>query len=138
MKSIILSIVFLLPSVLIMAQNPTVTIIVDNIQIGKGSVVLNIYDKEASFFKNAFITKSESAINSSMKIMFEAPIGTYAISIFQDFDNNGKLNQGWFGRPLEPVGFGNNFKPKFSAPNFQDCSVYISNSNTYFKISLNK
>lgn len=137
MKSLILSMFFLLPSVLIVAQNHTVTIIVDNIQIGQGSIVLNIYDKEVTFFKNPLITKSESAINSSMKIMFEAPIGTYAISIFQDFDNNGKLNQGWFGRPLEPVGFGNNFKPKFSAPSFQDCAVHISNSNTQFKISLN-
>ncbi|MDX2190870.1 MAG: DUF2141 domain-containing protein [Bacteroidota bacterium] len=137
MKSIILSLSFLLSSILVMAQKTTVTIQVNNIQVGKGSVVINIYDKEASFFKTAFVSKTQTADNASLKFTFEIPNGTYAISIYQDIDNNGKLNQGWFEIPLEPVGFGNNFKPKFSAPTFHNCAVIISKSNNQFTISLN-
>ncbi len=137
MKSITLILSFVLTSITAIAQTTTVTIQVNNIQVGKGSVVINIYDKEASFFKTAFVSKTKAADNSSLKFSLEIPNGRYAISILQDIDNNGKLNQGWFDIPLEPVGFGNNFKPKFSAPTFHNCAVNISKSNNQFTISLN-
>lgn len=137
MKSITLILSFVLTSITAIAQTTTVTIQVNNIQVGKGSIVLNIYDKEASFFKTAYVSKTQTAVNSSLKFSLEIPNGRYAISIFQDIDNNGKLNQGWFDIPLEPVGFGNNFKPKFSAPTFHNCAVIISKSNNQFTISLN-
>lgn len=136
MKLTILTFSFLLISVLAMAQQTTVTIQVNNIQVGKGSVVLNIYDNEASFFKTAFVSKTQVADNNSIKFTFEIPSGTYAISIFQDIDSNRKLNQGWFEIPLEPVGFGNNFKPSFSQPTFNDCAVNVSDKNSNFSINL--
>ena len=137
MKSITLILIFFLASVLAIAQQTTVTIEVKNIQVGKGFVVLNIYEKEASFFKAAYVSKTKIADNDSLKFTFEIPNGKYAISIFQDIDKNGILNQGWFDIPLEPIGMGNNFKPKFSAPTFEDCAVNISNSNNNFIILLN-
>jgi uncharacterized protein (DUF2141 family) len=137
MKSIILTISFLLASLFTNAQRTTVNIEVKNIQIGKGSVVVNLYDKEGSFFKTAFVSKSEKANSETLKFSFEIPNGKYAISIFQDIDNNGILKQGWFDIPLEPIGLGNNFKPKFSAPTFEECAVNISNSNNHFIILLN-
>lgn len=137
MKSVTLILIFFLSSVLAMAQQTTVTIEVKNIQVGKGFVVLNIYDKEASFFKTAYVSKTKIADHASLKFTFEIPNGKYAISIFQDIDKNGILKQGWFDIPLEPIGMGNNFKPKFSAPTFEECAVNISNSNNNFIILLN-
>lgn len=136
MKSITLILSFLLTLVLAMAQQTTVTIQVNNIQVGKGSVVINIYDKEASFFKTAYVSKTQTADNASLKFTFEIPNGTYAISIYQDIDGNEKLNQGWFDIPLEPVGFGNNFKPSFSQPTFNKCAVNVSDKNSNFSINL--
>jgi uncharacterized protein (DUF2141 family) len=136
MKSITLILSFVLTSITAIAQTTTVTIQVNNVQVGKGSIVLNIYDKEASFFKTTYVSKTQTAVNSSLKFSLEIPNGRYAISIFQDIDNNGKLNQGWFDIPIEPVGFGNNFKPSFSQPRFNDCAVNVSDKNSNFSINL--
>lgn len=136
MKSILLSLSLMLASTLAMAQKTTVTIQVNNIQVGKGAVVLNIYNQASSFFKTAFVSITKAADNPSLKFTFEIPNGTYAISIYQDTDNDGKLKQGWFDIPLEPVGFGNNFKPSFSQPTFHECAVNVSDKNSTFSINL--
>ena len=137
MKSTIIVLSFLLASLLAQAQQTTVTIEVKNIQIGKGSVVVNLYDKEEHFFKTVYISKSAKADNETLTFQLDVPNGTYAISIYQDLDNNRKLNQGWFHIPLEPIGLSNNFKPKFSTPTFKECAVNISKTNNHFSITLN-
>jgi uncharacterized protein (DUF2141 family) len=129
--------VFLLASVLTRAQQIPVTITVKNVHIGKGSVLVNLYASQESFFKKACLTQSKKASNETLTFAFEIPEGTYAISIFQDMDNDGILKQGWFKIPAEPIGLGNNYKPKFSAPTFEACAVTISESNNQFTILLN-
>lgn len=51
---------------------------------------------------------------------------TYAISLFIDMNGNGELDKNLFGVPKEPYCFSKNFKPKLSAPDFEDCSILIS------------
>jgi len=50
---------------------------------------------------------------------------TYAISLFIDMNGNGELDKNMFGIPKEPYCFSRNFKPKLSAPDFEDCSIKI-------------
>lgn len=80
--------------------------------------------------------KSKKANKEIMTFSIDVPSGTYAISVFQDLDNNGKLKQGIFNIPKEPIGLGNNFKPKMSSPTFKDCAVTISATNNNFTILL--
>lgn len=136
MKLTILTICFLLASALTKAQQIAITIEVQNIQIGKGIVVVNLYDKAENFFKIFYVSKSAKASSETLKFSLEIPNGTYAIAIYQDIDNNGKLNQGWFDIPLEPIGLGNNYKPNFSSPTFKECAVNISKTNDQFTIKL--
>lgn len=136
MKLLMLTMGLLGASLFARAQNTPVTIEVKNIQSGKGSVVVSLYDKEKDFFKTAYISKSKQANSGTLNFLFDIPNGTYAISIYQDIDNNGKLDLGWFNVPLEPIGLGNNFKPRFSAPTFNECAVIISNMNKQFSITL--
>lgn len=119
-------------------QTIKMKITVTNIQPNKGSIVVNIYNKEENFFKKTFVTQTQKANNSSILFEIEIPKGIYAISVFQDLDEDGKLKQGLFGIPKEPVGFGNNYKPSFSAPSFSDCSINLSNENATFNIKLSK
>ena len=58
----------------------------------------------------------------------DIPFGEYAIAIYQDLNNNGVLDKNVFGYPSEPFGFSKNFKPRFSAPDFDDCKITFSGS----------
>jgi uncharacterized protein (DUF2141 family) len=118
------------------AQNGRAGIVVSHIQTGKGSLVLNLYNSKENFFKKACLTKTMKANKSTLTFTVDIPEGVYAIVVFQDLDEDGKLKLGWFNIPKEPVGFGNNFKPHLSKPKFADCAVSIKGTATTFSIKL--
>jgi uncharacterized protein (DUF2141 family) len=66
----------------------------------------------------------------------DIPFGEYAIAVFQDKNQNQKIDKNLVGYPTEPFGFSKNFKPKFSEPEFSDCNVVISPTTNTFTIKL--
>jgi uncharacterized protein (DUF2141 family) len=57
--------------------------------------------------------------------------GVYALAIYQDVNNNGKIDKNLIGIPTEGYAFSNNFKPKVKAPSFDNCKFeYDANDNT--------
>ncbi|TPG36237.1 DUF2141 domain-containing protein [Flavobacterium pectinovorum] len=136
MKKLILSVLVLGVSYFANAQQVKMNIDVTNVQKGKGTVVLNVYDKKQNFLKTAYFTKVQKANQETMKFQVDLPRGTYAITVFQDLDSNGKLNSNWFGMPKEPVGNSTNFKPDGGAPTFSDCSIYVLKNDSTIAIEL--
>ena len=77
--------------------------------------------------KNPFRKLLVSADKSEFVFKFHnLPESDYAILIHHDENSNGKMDKYWFGMPKEGFGLSNNFKPKFSRPNFDN--VKFSNS----------
>lgn len=60
--------------------------------------------------------------------------GEYAVSLFHDENDNGKMDTGFFGIPKEGFGFSNDPKVKFSAPKFAEASFKIEANETEKKI----
>lgn len=50
----------------------------------------------------------------------------YAIAVFHDRNNNGKLDKNFFGAPSEAYGFSNNVRNMFSAPSFEQAKFTLS------------
>jgi uncharacterized protein (DUF2141 family) len=69
-------------------------------------------------------------------VLDNIPEGTYAVAIFQDNNDNGKLDENIFGAPKEPFGFSNNIVPKFSAPEFEECKFLFSTDGQVLSINL--
>lgn len=113
-----------------------VEVTVAGIRPGKGTVVLKFYDKPETVFETACLTKTQRADRPALTLAADLPAGTYALAAFQDFDENGDLNLGWFHVPTEPVGFGNNFRPRWAAPTFADCAVAVSETQRKFAVVL--
>lgn len=125
MKAKILITLAIFASALAKAQEVKMNINITNIEPGKGTVVLNIYDKKEDFLKKVFLSKTLKANSSTLTFTLDLPKkGTYAVTVFQDLDDNKKLKQDWFGIPQEPVGYGNNFKPS-AKPRFNDCAITL-------------
>jgi uncharacterized protein (DUF2141 family) len=136
MKKSILSVLVFGVSYFANAQQLKMNIDVTNVQKGKGTVVLNVYDKKENFLKTAYFTKVQKANQGILKFQVDLPRGTYAITVFQDLDNNGDLKSNWFGIPKEPVGNSTNFKPDGGAPTFGDCSIYVLKNDSTIAIAL--
>lgn len=67
----------------------------------------------------------------SMPCSYEQlPAGDYAISTFQDEDNNGVLDTNAFGQPTEGYGATNNNLPALSPPTFADSQIHVADGNT--------
>lgn len=118
------------------AQQVKLSINIANIELGKGSIVLNVYDKKEDFLKKVFLSKTLKADQSNLTFVIDLPQkGLYAVTVFQDIDNNKKLKQDWFGIPQEPVGYGNNFKPS-AKPVFKDCAISVDRDHVIQTIKL--
>ena len=107
-------------------ENYTLTVNISHVRPGKGSVNAAIWTDQKTFFKTPMLSETIKADQDSIQFVFKLKPGEYAISAYQDLNNNKKLDQGLFGIPKEPVAFGNDFKPKFSSPEFRDCSFRMS------------
>ena len=128
MKAKILITLAIFASAFAKAQEVKMNINITNIAPGKGTVVLNIYDKKEDFLKKVFLSKTLKANSSTLTFTLDLPKkGTYAVTVFQDLDDNKRLKQDWFGIPQEPVGYGNNFKPS-AKPRFNDCAISLGST----------
>ncbi len=70
-------------------------------------------------------------------VSFQVPYGKYAVSIYQDMNDNGKLDSGIFSIPKEPIGFGNNYKP-FGKPKFESAAIEFKATSRPQEIKLFK
>ena len=63
--------------------------------------------------------------------------GDYAITLFQDSNNNKKLDTNFIGIPNEPVALSNNHRPRFGPPKFSKAKVTIPSQNITLDFNFN-
>lgn len=109
-------------------ENPQLTVNIQNIQSLQGEIIVGVYNSEIGFLGDETVIKEyKITVNETTEsfIISDLPIGNYAISLFHDENSDGVCNLNFIGIPKEPYGFSNNFKPKFSAPKFEDCKFSL-------------
>ncbi len=123
MKTILFS-CWLLVTGCLFAQTPgQLSITIHNIYPVKGDIYIAIYDNDDDYMdieKVAFraIAPIESEVQTI--ILNDIPAGEYAVSVFQDIDENGELNTNAIGIPSEPFGFSNDARGRFGPPKFKN------------------
>jgi uncharacterized protein (DUF2141 family) len=68
---------------------------------------------------------------------FDVPYGKYAITIYQDLNENSEADMNFLSIPKEPIGFGNNYKP-FGEPKFESCAIDFNADSKPERINLYK
>lgn len=99
-------------------QPPSLLIEITNVQINKGKIVVELYKDKADWLKSPFRKTTLATDKSTKTASFSVPPGRYALSIYQDVNEDGKVDQNFLGIPKEPIGFGNNYRP-FGKPKFK-------------------
>ena len=139
MKKILFALL-LLSATVAKAQKNTVTVQVENLRSEKGACRAYLFDNAKSFpseMDKALASKSV-AINGTKAILtFEnVPVGTYAISVFHDENNNNTLDTNFIGIPKEGFGASKNALPSMSKPLFNDNAFKVSNQPIKLTVKL--
>ena len=141
MKKIISIMVFVMVSVVVFAQQNTLTVNITGINSIKGNVYVYLYTSEESFpieISEANSFKKAEVVSNSVTVIFEnLKPGIYAVSVYQDIDANGKINKNFLGIPKEPVGVSNNANGFMGPSKYEDAKFNL-NSNKAIEIKLSK
>ena len=132
MKKLILAVVFLIGS-FAYAQNVSLTVNTSGFKNNDGKVKVGLYNSASKFLKEteAYLLIISDITNLKASVRFENLIpGDYAVSIYHDQDNDGKLKTGIFGIPKEDYACSNNAKGKMAPPKYTDAKFTISEDTT--------
>jgi len=122
----------------IYADNIQVTLEINGITVNGGLLYVAVYSNENDY-KNekAFINFTLQPASVRITHSLELPAGDYVISIFQDTNNDGKLNTGLFGIPTEPVGK-TNYNLKGASGNFNKLKVPVNNNSRVLTVNMGR
>lgn len=111
---------------------------VQNIKEVKGQLRVGLYKPCDNFPTGCkpIANQIVAVKGSSTRLTFTVPPGDYAVALFHDVNDNGQMDKKMFGIPKEPYGFSNNYRPRVSAPNFNDCRVNVDASGKTISIKL--
>lgn len=96
----------------------------------KGSFYYLVFKSDKGFpdvKKESAYLGTFSAKENSLTIE-DVPPGAYALTIFQDENESGKLDTNFLGIPKESFGFSNNPKILMGAPSFEKCRFQIQDT----------
>ena len=71
-----------------------------------------------------------------LRINTDLPPGIYAVTVYEDLNNNHKLDHNFIGIPREPVGVSNNPPARFGPPHFGECSFQLGDTAQTITITL--
>ena len=108
-----------------------------NIKKNTGNVVVEIYNSKTSWLKTPYQKVTLPSNQNAQTASFKVPFGKYAITVYQDLNDNGEADMNFLGIPKELVGFGNNYKP-FGEPKFESCQIVFSATSKSQEIRLYK
>jgi uncharacterized protein (DUF2141 family) len=113
------------------------TIKITGVPSDKGKIMIGVYNKKEGFRdeKHTYKNLTVNAVKGTMTVYIpDLPNGNYAIAVFHDANENGKLDKNFLGVPTEKYGFSNNAMGSFGPPDFEDCVVKVEGDK---EISIN-
>ncbi len=140
MKTNKLFLVLLLVAIAFRAQaQETATLIVDvtNINSNEGKLSVGLYQSEEQWLDKTFMGETvEINAGSSTAIFKDVPLGKYAISLYHDENDNGKLDMRFGFLPKENYACSNQAKGSFGPPKWKDAVFNITKSEQTITIKL--
>lgn len=109
----------------------TLTVVVEGAQGHQGAVRAAMFHDTAGWLKpdsavRADIAALESVSGSNVTFIYpDLPAGRYALSVFHDANNDGKLGTNPAGIPIEPYGFSRDARGRFGPPAFDDAAIDV-------------
>jgi len=128
----------LLSPALVLAELPSVKVMVSGLSPATGTVEISLFDSTESFMIEPYLQQSGTAgENGSFETEFVGLTdGEYAVVVVHDANDNGKLDRGFLGIGGEGYGFSNNAQSWFGWPDFEDAKILVDQPATLVEIDL--
>lgn len=121
-------------------EKGTFTLTIKNLESNTNTIYIGFYTQDNKFpkqGKHLFRKVIKPTGTTVSETWDDIPYGDYAIAVYQDLNENDKLETNPFGLPKEPYGFSTNFKAgMFSIPKFDKCKVSITPAHNQQTVSL--
>jgi uncharacterized protein (DUF2141 family) len=115
----------------------SITIEITNIAVNGGYIYMGVFSSAESFNNDDPILKFRVADNNTVMTQeITVANGEYLITVFQDTNNNQKLDFGLLGIPKELLGITNYFGHGFPSRNFNKHKIVINNLTKKVSIGL--
>ena len=115
----------------------SITVKINNLDSNDGKVFVGIYNSKASFLDKSFKGISTKIENNSCEVIFEnIQEGVYAISMFHDENDNGKMDTNFLGIPKEDYGCSNNATGFMGPPKWEDAKFELKKESITQTITL--
>lgn len=110
----------------------TLKVEITNVKKAQGKLMIAIYKPDEKFGEGVPAISGVEEVKSigSKTVPFDLEPGKYALALFHDLNGNGELDKNFVGIPKEPYGFSKDFRPKFSAPSFEDCAFEVTGTGS--------
>lgn len=119
---------FLAAAVLLapLAHAADLTLHIDKVQAGTGTIMVSLYDSADSYFKRpARVVQAPASPGTTTVVIPGLAPGGYAVTVYHDANGNGKLESNLFGIPTEPFGFGNDAQGEMGPPSFDAARLNV-------------
>lgn len=114
-------------------RNPLV-LTISNLQSATAPIIIGLYGTNNDFPNPKDQLKKYKFKPNGKQATFyikDLKFGVYALAIYQDENNDGKIDKNLIGVPTEGYAFSNNYKPIVKAPSFSNCQFeYSQKSNS--------
>ncbi len=101
-------------------------IVFDEIESPQGNLLICLCNKQDAFTETCFRSEKIKAREGQQQLVFEdLPEDNYAISVFQDENENDELDTNIFGIPKEPYGFSKIKGMITRRPTFEKCKFKV-------------
>ncbi|WP_228237924.1 DUF2141 domain-containing protein [Allomuricauda sp. M10] len=121
---------------MLLAQH-TISVHVHNVPTKNGKVNVAVYNSDEAFLSFESVLKTESVPAHEGSVVLKIanlPAGEYALAVFHDENDNGKLDTNWLGIPREKVAFSNAEMKTFGPPKYKECAFRITSD---YEININ-
>ena len=118
------------------APAPVLINLSGNVSGGSGKHVIFVALWQSDGFLKHPVQQVRIEPHAEPHFQFQVPVGRWAVSAFEDANDNGILDMGAFG-PKEPSGFWHPFH-KWRKPRFDDVAVQIDRNTADADIKLNR
>lgn len=109
------------------------TVKVENVKPGKGTLYLAFYDNKNDFLDHDNTTFFKAVKADSKVVSVTIPnvkTGWWAMAILQDENGNKKMDYNFLGVPKEKFGFSNNPTIFMAEPSYDECKFYLQSDTT--------
>jgi len=105
----------------------------------EGKVMIALFNSEESYSETGENFKAVALEIKEQKcewLIKDLPFGEYAIKLFHDENENGRMDRNMFGMPTEDYAFSNNAAGNFGPAEYEDAKFAFNASGQTHKISI--